>query len=110
MGEEGAATPSPAPPKTTTSGAQALFQTNAWLTAAAVAVYTTKALWVKLREMGFGKEKKEDNKEGANTDSNTEHANANLVDDSFPEDLDQEIDQPQSKLHSQLQLNNVEVS
>ncbi|XP_034478431.1 uncharacterized protein LOC117784731 isoform X2 [Drosophila innubila] len=102
MGEEGAATPSPAPPKTTTSGAQALFQTNAWLTAAAVAVYTTKALWVKLRELGFGKEKSAD----ANADKMGDRdAQNNSIDQIMSEDsLDLKQETGQMQLQSQSQL------
>ncbi|XP_051860990.1 uncharacterized protein LOC132789979 [Drosophila nasuta] len=58
MGDEAAATPEP--PKTTTSGAHGLFQADAWLTAAAVAAFSTRALWLKLRNLGSKKSKNED--------------------------------------------------
>ncbi|KAH8297013.1 hypothetical protein KR044_003314, partial [Drosophila immigrans] len=61
MGDEAAPAPAAEPAKTTTSGAQGLFQTNAWLTAAAVALYSTQALWVKLRKMGLGRKKSKNN-------------------------------------------------
>ncbi|KAL7738048.1 hypothetical protein ACLKA6_006401 [Drosophila palustris] len=107
MGDEGAA-PTPAPTTSTTSGAQAVFQTNAWLSAAAVAVYTTKALWVKLREMGFGKGKSEDEKDAG--EANAEHSNEVIVEGPFPEDQDQVISQPQFQLQSQLRLKDLNVS
>ncbi|KAH8399688.1 hypothetical protein KR222_010274 [Zaprionus bogoriensis] len=47
-------TPAPAAAMTTTAGA-ALFQANAYLTAAAVAIYSTRALWFKLRNLGASK-------------------------------------------------------
>lgn len=50
MGDEGE-TPAPAAPKTTTSGAHADFHANAWLTAAAVAAYSARALWLKMRDL-----------------------------------------------------------
>ncbi|KAH8384610.1 hypothetical protein KR093_002637, partial [Drosophila rubida] len=54
MGEDAAATTAaPAAPKTTTSGANGVFQPDAWLTAAAVVAFSTRALWVKLRNLGL---------------------------------------------------------
>ncbi|XP_051860992.1 uncharacterized protein LOC132791602 [Drosophila nasuta] len=58
MGDEAAATP--APVKTTTSGAQGLIHGNAWLTAAAVAAYSTRALWLKMRKLLAAKTKSKD--------------------------------------------------
>ncbi|KAH8384659.1 hypothetical protein KR093_004309 [Drosophila rubida] len=57
MGEDAAAATTAAEaPKTTTSGALGAFQANAWLTAAAVAAYSTRALWLKMRNlMAVGK-------------------------------------------------------
>ncbi|KRF79571.1 uncharacterized protein Dvir_GJ25760, isoform A [Drosophila virilis] len=48
------ATPAPAAPApaTTTSGAD-MFESNAWLTAGAVMMYSTWAMWVKLRNLKF---------------------------------------------------------
>ncbi|XP_030554458.1 uncharacterized protein LOC115758083 [Drosophila novamexicana] len=48
------ATPAPAAPApaTTTSGAD-MFEGNAWLTAGAVVMYSTWAMWVKLRNLKF---------------------------------------------------------
>ncbi|KRF79570.1 uncharacterized protein Dvir_GJ26008 [Drosophila virilis] len=48
------ATPAPAAPApaTTTSGAD-MFEGNAWLTAGAVMMYSTWAMWVKLRNLKF---------------------------------------------------------
>ncbi|KAH8375442.1 hypothetical protein KR200_002379 [Drosophila serrata] len=50
MGEEGAPTTA-APAKTTASGAT-MMAVSPWLTAAVVAAYATKAMWVKLRRVG----------------------------------------------------------
>ncbi|XP_016946726.1 uncharacterized protein LOC108022353 [Drosophila biarmipes] len=44
------------PVDTTTSGAR-MMMTHPWLAAAAVAVYATKVLWVKFRELGLAKQK-----------------------------------------------------
>ncbi|KAH8297012.1 hypothetical protein KR044_003315 [Drosophila immigrans] len=60
MGDEAAPAPAAEPAKTTTSGAQGLFQTNAWLTAAAVAAYSTRALWLKMRSLLAGDKEAED--------------------------------------------------
>ncbi|EDV37375.2 uncharacterized protein Dana_GF13413 [Drosophila ananassae] len=67
MGDEGegdAPAGAPAAPETTTpaadtttAGAQMMLNTP-WLTAAAVAFYATKAMWVKFREIGLAKQKK----------------------------------------------------
>ncbi|XP_016999416.2 uncharacterized protein [Drosophila takahashii] len=46
-----------APPDTTTSGARMMMH-HPWLAAAAVAVYATKVMWVKFRELGLAKQKK----------------------------------------------------
>ncbi|XP_016999422.2 uncharacterized protein [Drosophila takahashii] len=45
------------PVDTTTSGARMMMH-HPWLAAAAVAVYATKVMWVKLRELGLAKQKK----------------------------------------------------
>ncbi|KAH8290459.1 hypothetical protein KR054_003250 [Drosophila jambulina] len=41
----------PPPPKTTTASGAAMIEVSPWLTAAVVAAYATKALWVKLRHV-----------------------------------------------------------
>ncbi|XP_039482880.1 uncharacterized protein LOC120446120 [Drosophila santomea] len=46
-----------APVDTTTAGAR-MMMIHPWLTAAAVAVYATKVMWVKFREIGVAKQKK----------------------------------------------------
>ncbi|KAH8275526.1 hypothetical protein KR026_009605, partial [Drosophila bipectinata] len=68
MGEEpaapGGAPGAPAAPETTsqkadttTAGAQLMLNTP-WLTAAAVALYATRVMWAKFRELGLAKQKK----------------------------------------------------
>jgi len=46
------------PVDTTTSGARMMMH-HPWLAAAAVAVYATKVMWVKFRELGLAKQKKQ---------------------------------------------------
>ncbi|KAH8358285.1 hypothetical protein KR084_011606, partial [Drosophila pseudotakahashii] len=46
-----------APVETTTSGARMMMH-HPWLAAAAVAMYATKVMWVKFRELGLAKQKK----------------------------------------------------
>ncbi|XP_016946728.1 uncharacterized protein LOC108022357 [Drosophila biarmipes] len=47
------------PEDTTTSGARMIMMMNhPWLAAGAVAVYATKVMWVKFRELGLAKQKK----------------------------------------------------
>ncbi|KAH8290457.1 hypothetical protein KR054_003252 [Drosophila jambulina] len=41
----------PPPPKTTTASGATMIEVGPWLTAAVVAAYATKALWVKLRHV-----------------------------------------------------------
>ncbi|KAL7738049.1 hypothetical protein ACLKA6_006402 [Drosophila palustris] len=104
MGEEGGEA-TPAPTTSTTSGAQAVFQTNAWLSAAAVAVYTTKALWVKLREMGFGKGKSAKNENYAQPE---EMKNATEVESESESEAESEFDATQqSQGHIRTQVVNV---
>ncbi|XP_043643243.1 uncharacterized protein LOC122613227 [Drosophila teissieri] len=50
-------TTTPAPVDTTTAGAR-MMMIHPWLAAAAVAVYATKVMWVKFREIGVAKQKK----------------------------------------------------
>ncbi|KAM8713284.1 hypothetical protein ACLKA7_013576 [Drosophila subpalustris] len=98
MGDEGGEA-TPAPTTSTTSGAQAVFQTNAWLSAAAVAVYTTKALWVKLREMGFGKGN------SGNSDNEADRENLDANGNPIVNSLDLNLDNDhQSQLHPSVDL------
>jgi len=47
------------PVDTTTSGARMIMMMNhPWMAAAAVAVYATKVMWLKFRELGLAKQKK----------------------------------------------------
>ncbi|KAH8321939.1 hypothetical protein KR067_010308 [Drosophila pandora] len=79
MGDEGegdAPAGAPAAPETTTpaadtttAGAQMMLNTP-WLTAAAVAFYATKAMWVKFREIGLAKQKKRHQKLSADQPDN----------------------------------------
>ncbi|XP_017049243.1 uncharacterized protein LOC108093618 [Drosophila ficusphila] len=60
-GGEAAAPPpeatTPEPVDTTTAGARMLMH-HPWMTAAAVALYATRVMWVKFRELGLAKQKK----------------------------------------------------
>ncbi|KAH8328812.1 hypothetical protein KR074_001087, partial [Drosophila pseudoananassae] len=63
---EAPAAPETTSPKadTTTAGAQLMLNTP-WLTAAAVALYATRVMWAKFRELGLAKQKKRLPKLGA---------------------------------------------
>lgn len=83
MAEEGDAAGSdvgaPAAPETTTKGADTttagaqMMLNTPWLTAAAVALYATRAMWVKLRELGLSKQKKQHQKLRADQPDNEDH-------------------------------------